>query len=63
MKFKNLIFAAILWASHDCYYFDDALSFLNGLSEQQKETAYIIALNSARSGFMNGYYTVVYRKS
>lgn len=57
----NMLIALLLvWAYQDFYTFDKALAFMNSLSEAQKEKAYIIPLNSARSGAFNGYYTVVY---
>lgn len=61
-RLASLLLLLIVWTSKDFMYFDEALSFLNRLPEQSKPSAYIIALNSQRSGFFNGYYTVIYQE-
>ncbi len=48
------------WKYKDFNFFEDALNFMNALPLKQRAHAYIIPLNSARSGLLNGYYTVIY---
>jgi hypothetical protein len=57
-KIKSILLLTFIWAYKDCFYFNDALNFINSLPENIRESAYIIPLNSARSGWQNGYYTV-----
>ena len=63
-KYINILLAvfAFVWTSKDFNFLEDAVKFMNTLPESQRGAAYVIALNSQRSGFIAGYYTVIYQK-
>lgn len=50
------------WASKDFDFLVDAIKFMNSLTGESKASCYVIALSSARTGWGNGYYSVVYKK-
>lgn len=58
----NLLIIGFIWVSESFNAFNDAMNFMNSLSEKQKESAYIVAYNSNRSSVFTGYYGVIYKK-
>jgi hypothetical protein len=58
---KFLLSFVLVWASKDFVTLESAVNFMNTLPTASSEKAYVIALNSARSGMFNGYYSVIYR--
>ena len=57
---KALLSLAFLFMFKDFVTLSDAVRFMNTLPESAQP--YVIALNSERSGLINGYYSVIYKQ-